>query len=114
MSSGFLGRLREWLHGKPATNTPAERRDATQLVATLLDGELRRLSDQDLGALIEVLLGTPTYRTALRGNARFLESVARRFAKTGEISYKQRYAIYNVLERAYPHNLAAGLLRPRQ
>jgi hypothetical protein len=32
--------------------------------------------------------------------------VSAQYSKKGTISDKQRQAIYNVLERAYPHNLA--------
>jgi hypothetical protein len=106
--SGFLGALRDWLYRKPATPS-SPKRDAVELISKLTSGELRRLSDDELNQLIRVLLTTAGHRTALRGNVRFLESVTNGYAKRGSFTFKQRQAVYNILERAYPHNLAAEL-----
>ena len=108
--SGLFAVLRGWLYSKPVDRaTP--RRDAVELIGKLSSGELRRLSDEDLNGLIVTLVSTPGHRTALRGNVRFLESVAKGYEKRGSFTFKQRYALYNILERAYPHNLAAELRR---
>jgi hypothetical protein len=87
------------------------RADAPRLVDRIVNGGLRQLSDAELMQVVVTLLNTPTYRTALRGNARFLESVSTSYAKKRSISMRQREALYNILERAYPHNLIVELLR---
>jgi hypothetical protein len=105
----FLDRIRAWIGGRPTPHnehaSTKTARDPITLVKHLADGGLRRLSDAELAQLLGVLLGDPGYRVPLRGNAKFLESVERQYRRNGLLSYKQRQAIYNVLERAYPHNL---------
>lgn len=85
----------------------------TEVVKRFLNGDLRRMSDNELGLLLEHLLRDPAINRSLHGNARFIESVARGYRRHGRLSLKQRQALYNVLERALPHNVIAGLLRPR-
>lgn len=105
--TGLLVALRGWLYGNAAKVT--SRRDAVELIGKASSGELRRLTDQSLYDVIQVLLSVSGYRTALRGNVRFLESVSKSYTKRRRFTLKQRYALYNILERAYPHNLAAEL-----
>jgi hypothetical protein len=85
--------------------------DSPLLVDQIVNGGLRRLRDGDLVRVVSTLLNQPTYRAALRGNARFLESVTTSYAKKRAISMRQRDAISNILERAYPHNLIVELLK---
>lgn len=106
--SGFIGALRQWLYDRSAI-APSARRDAVELIGKSSSGQLRRLADEELAALVGTLLASREYRTALRGNVRFLDSVSKQYAKKRSFSLKQRYALYNILERAYPHNLAAEL-----
>ena len=107
----ILRRLRAWWNGNLGTTVAPEREQATTLIRKLAHGELRRLSDPELVDLAGVLLSTPHLREPLRGNARFLESVAAQYARKRTLSVKQRFALYNILERAYPHNLAVHLLK---
>lgn len=65
----------------------------------------------DLMELVDFVLTTPQLRCPLRGNTRFLDSVAAQYHRKLQLSPKQRQATYNVLERAYPHNVAAELKR---
>jgi hypothetical protein len=103
-----IDRVRAWIFGRSATESPREQnvaRHPVDLVRHLSDGGLRRLSDDELAQLLTLLLGDPAYRAPLRGNTKFLESVDRQYRRKRSLTYKQRQAIYNVLERAYPHNL---------
>ena len=84
---------------------------APRLVYRIVHGRLRLLSDGKLVQVVSTLLNQPTYRTPLRGNARFLKRVATSYAKKRAISMRQREAVYNILERAYPHNLIVELLK---
>lgn len=106
--SGFFGALRDWLYRRPTIGM-SPKRDAVELIGKLTAGDLRRLTDEELNDLISTLLKTSGHRTALRGNVRFLESVTKGYARRKSFTFKQRYAVYNILERAYPHNLAAEL-----
>ena len=87
------------------------RADAPRLADRIVNGGLRQLSDGELVQVVSTLLNQPTYRAALRGNARFLESVTTSYTKKRAISMRQREAVYNILERAYPHNLIVELLK---
>ena len=100
--------LRGMFRERPGTGVRA---DAPRLVDRIVSGGLRQLSDDELVQVVSTLLNQPTYRAALRGNARFLESVATSYAKKRAISMRQREAVYNILERAYPHNLIVELLK---
>ncbi len=110
----WLGELRTWLFGAPAPATPAARVDATALLEKLLHGSLRELGDPDLMQLVGAILDSPALQEGLRGNRRFMMSVHGRWQRLGRLSPKQRSAIFNILERAYPHNLAATMLRRRE
>lgn len=106
------GKLRGLYRGNASTRgATGIRSDAPQLVQRIVNGGIRKLSDADLMQVVSALLNHATYRAALRGNARFLESVSRSYAKKRTITMKQREALYNILERAYPHNLIVELLR---
>lgn len=109
--NAFVVRIREWLFGPIPVGRSSSRLIATSLIQQIAHGGLRSLSDERLMALVDLLLDNPGLRTALRGNARFLESVSRQYGKKRQISARQRQALYNILERAYPHNLAAELSR---
>ena len=76
----------------------------------LLHG-LGSLGTAELVELTEFLLTNRPLRRALRGNTRFLESVCAQYRRKGRLSGKQRTGVLNILERAYPHNLAAELQR---
>lgn len=104
-------RVREWLFGPVPTGHSSSKLIATSLIQQIAHGGIRSLSDDRLMAVVDLLLGDVGLRTALRGNARFLESVSAQYQKKQRISSKQRQALYNILERAYPHNLAAELSR---
>lgn len=108
----ILARLRQWLFNARPTVQREQRRDVTKLLQQLVEGQVRRVSDDDLIALVEELGADPRYKVALRGNTRFLRSVATHFARKRRLTMKQRYAVYNILERAFPRNLPADLLRP--
>lgn len=101
-------KLRGLFRERPKTGVRA---DASRLVDRIVNGGLRQLSDAELIQVVSTLVNQPTYRAALRGNARFLESVATSYAKKRAISMRQREATYNILERAYPHNLIVELLK---
>lgn len=109
--TGAMRRVLLRLFGSLAPPDPAGRRDATTLLRQLAEGQVRRLPDEDLVALIDELASDSRYKIALRGNTRFLGSVAKHYAKRRQITVKQRYAVYNILERAFPHNLPSDLLR---
>jgi hypothetical protein len=108
--------LRTWSRSpaaEPKRSAANAARNPIDLVRHLADGGLRRLSDDDLARLVAFLVSDPTYRTPLRGNAKFCESVTRQYERKRTLSYKQRQAIYNILERAYPHNLVVDAGRYR-
>lgn len=107
----LLQRLLNGLFGRRASVVTRTRRDIAALLKQLREGQVRRLKDEELIALVEELSHDPQYGSALRGNTRFLASVAARYAKRGAITIKQRYAVYNILERAFPHNLG-NAVRP--
>lgn len=102
----LIARLRVWLFGSVPAHGGKARSIGTALIHQIAHGGLRTLNDQQLVELVNYLLTSPPLRKPLRGNTRFLQSVSARHSKNGSISDKQRQAIYNVLERAYPHNLA--------
>ena len=104
--AAFLERIRTWLLGTVPHHGGAARRVGTALLAQLSTGGLRSLDTPALMELVNYLLTSPPLRRPLHGNTRFLQSVSAQYSKKGTISDKQRQAIYNVLERAYPHNLA--------
>lgn len=104
-------RLRRWLFGSIPAGTGRARSVGTTLIHQIAHGGLRALSDEELMELIDYLLTTPQLRRPLRGNTRFLGSVAAQYHRKRQLTSRQRQAIYNILERAYPHNLAAELRR---
>ena len=104
-------RLRLWLFGYTPPHGGGARRIGTALIDRIAHGHLQELTDDDLMLLVEYLITNRPLRTPLRGNTRFLDSVAAQYHRKGQISAKQRQAILNILERAYPHNLAAELRR---
>lgn len=107
--TGTILRIREWLFGPVRAGSGSPRLMATSLIQQIAHGGVRNLTDDHLMALVDLVLSHQGLRRGLRGNARFLESVSRQHARKGEISPRQRQAIHNILERAYPHNLAAEL-----
>ena len=104
-------RVRVWLFGTTPPHGGQARRIGVGLIGQITHGGLHSLSDPALMELVDYLLTTSQLRTPLRGNTRFLESVAAQYHRKQTISAKQRQAIHNILERAYPHNLAAELKR---
>ena len=102
-------RLREVFFGSASVRGVTGKSAATTLIDQIVHGGLRSLSDQRLMSLVDLLLGTPNMRIPLRGNTRFLDSVSHQWAKKATISPRQRNGILNILEKAYPHNLAAEL-----
>jgi len=107
----MLDRMRTWLFGRVPSGTGQARRIGTALLHQIAHGGVRELSEPDLMELVDYLLTTASLRSPLRGNTRFLSSVAAQYHKKRALSPKQRQAIYNILERAYPHNLAVELRR---
>ena len=105
----ILSFLRRFLFG----DRPGTRAGGVSLIGATTMGQLREVSDAELMLLVYRILGEPTYRTALRGNVRFMESVGRRYHGKRTITPKQRDAVIRILERAYPHNLAAILATSR-
>jgi hypothetical protein len=101
--------IREWLFGPVRASTTSPRMMATSLIQQIAHGGIRPLSDEHLMALVDMVLDDSGLRRGLRGNVRFLESVSQQYARKRQVSARQRQALYNVLERAYPHNLAAEL-----
>jgi hypothetical protein len=108
MSAGW-SRLQEWLFGTGSVKPRTTKATATQLIDQIAHGGVAVLSDERLMALVDLLLNEPGLRVALRGNVRFLGSVSRQWAKKSHISARQRQGVLNVVQRAYPHNLAAEL-----
>jgi hypothetical protein len=107
----MLERLRTWLFGNIPAHGGQARRLGTALIHQIAHGGLRTLKEEELMQMVDYLLTTPQLRYPLRGNTRFLESVAAQYHRKHELSPKQLQAVYNILERAYPHNLAAELKR---
>ena len=107
----MLTRLRAWLFGREPEGAGTARQVGTRLIHQISHGGLRDLGDSELMDLVDYLLTTPQLRYPLRGSTRFLQSVAAQYHRNRSISPKQRQGILNVLEQAYPHNLAAELKR---
>jgi hypothetical protein len=105
----MFDRLRRLLFGSISHSGRGARRVGTKLIDQIAHGELRTLDDSELMELVDYLLTRPQLRAPLRGNTRFLDSVAAQFHRKGCISSRQRQGVLNILERAYPHNLAAEL-----
>ena len=106
----LLGALRRFLFG----DRRGVRAGGVSLISATTLGELRSASDAELMLLVYRILGEPTYRSGLRGNVRFMESVGRQYHGKRTITPKQRAAVIRILERAYPHNLAAILAASSQ
>lgn len=106
-----LSRIKEWLFGTVPHHGGHARGVGTALIDRIANGGLRNLDESQLMDLVNFLLTTPQLRRPLRGNARFLQSVSSGYSRKRSISPAQRQAIYNILEKAYPHNLAAELGR---
>lgn len=107
----FLKSLREWLFGVQPDHGGHARRLGSELVAKLTSTGLAGLAPDQLVDLVEFLLTNSALRRPLRANTRFLQNVTSRYRRNGRLSAKQIQAIRNILERAYPHNLAAELTR---
>lgn len=110
-----LRRLKEALFGTMPGRTVGARRFGAEFLKRLTDGGIgvRELSDDDLMELVQYLLTNRSLRRPLQGNERFLSSVEGQYRKKGSISERQRTGILNVIERSYPHNLAAELRKKR-
>lgn len=106
-------RLKEWLFGRIPSRTVTPRKVGATLLKKLSeDGDgIRALTDSELMDLVTYLLTNRSLRRPLYGSTDFMSSVAAQYRKKGRISAKQRKGVLNVLERAYPHNLAAELRR---
>jgi hypothetical protein len=107
----LIGAVRDRLFGTKPRHGGEARRDVWRLLQAIDREGLRTLQDGDLMALVDQLLTIPQLRRPLRGNVRFLGSVARSYHRKGTITPRQRTGIENVLQRAYPHNVVAELLR---
>jgi hypothetical protein len=107
----WIVRLRDHLFGTRPRHGGGARAAGRSLLAALLDGQVARLDDRELMNLIDELLTHPQLRRPLRGNTRFLGSVARGFHRRHSLTPNQRVAVLRVLEKAYPHNLAGELRR---
>ncbi len=107
----ILRRLREMLFGSRVSHGGTARSFGKGMLQELETQGLCSLSDEDLISLVEYLLTHKELRRPLRGNARFLQSVAAQYRRRGNVTAKQRQGVLNVLERAYPHSLAAELMR---
>lgn len=106
----MFARLQRWLFGSGAArNSGSARRIGTALIHQIAHGGIRQLSDEELMELVDYLLTTPQLRKPLHGNSRFMNSVASQYHRKRKLSARQRQAIYNILEKAYPHNLAVEL-----
>ena len=108
---GFVARLRAWLFGSVPAHGGRARALATRLITQIAHGGLRTLTTDELMELVDFLLTNQPLRRPLRGNTRFLQSIAASYHKKRSLTPKQQQAVYNILERAYPHNLAAELKR---
>ncbi len=108
---GPLRRLKEFLFGRVPSQTVQPRQLGAALLRRLADGGISALTDDELMELVQYLLTNRSLRRPLQGSVNFMASVAARYRMKGEITPRQRQGILNVLERAYPHNLAAELRR---
>ncbi len=106
---GPFQRLRVWLFGSRSARPVTTRSTATALIDQIAHGGARSLPDSQLMQLVDLLVTQPGLRRGLRGNTRFLENVRAQFVKKQVISARQRQGLLNVIEKAYPHNLAAEL-----
>ena len=102
-------KLREVFFGSASVRGVTGKAAATTLIDQIVHGGLKSLPDEQLMALVGLLVTTPGMRTPLRGSVRFMDSVMRQWQKKRAISARQRQGILNILEKAYPHNLAAEL-----
>ena len=104
-------RIRAVLFGTIPSRGVTPRAFGASLLNKLADGEngLRNLTDDELMEVVQYLLTNRSLRRPLQGSEPFLTSVASHYRKRRDITPKQRIGIFNVLERAYPHNLAAEL-----
>lgn len=113
MKTPLVERIRVWLFGSKGSSLPpapgGSRGIATGLIHRIAHGGLRGITDAELMEVVDAILNDPGLYSGLYGNARFLGSVSRHWFRKGAISARQRQGILNVLERAYPHNLAARL-----
>jgi len=107
----LVSSIREFLFGYQPRHGGQARKVGTALIHQIAHGGLRDLDVDRLMELVDFLLTTPQLRRPLRGNTRFLGSVAARYHRNRQLTQRQIQAIYNILERAYPHNLAAELRR---
>jgi len=107
----LMERGTQFLFGSAAVRGQGARGFGVTLLNRLLedDNALRELSDVELVSLVEYLLTNRSLRRPLQGNVRFLQSVTVQFRRKGSMSLKQRGGVLNILERAYPHNLAHEL-----
>jgi hypothetical protein len=105
----MLDRWRTWLFGSTEVTRASIRQFGARLIEKIAMGGLQTLSDDELMAVVDRLLTSRSLRVPLRGNVRFLGSVAAQYHRKRTLTPKQRQAILNILERAYPHNLAAEL-----
>ena len=108
---GLFGRLRTWLFGSTPRHGGAARRIGVALIRQIAEGGVHALDDDDLMSLTGFIATTRELRIPLRGNRRFIDSVTVQYLRKRKISPAQRQAVLNILERAYPHNLAAELRR---
>jgi hypothetical protein len=104
-----LRRLRELLFGHTPMNHGTVRRRGAELLTAISDGDLERLRPDQLVDLTEVILTIGPLRKPLHGNTRFLQSVCSQYRKKGVLSPRQRRGMLNILQKAYPHNLAVDL-----
>lgn len=111
MAQGLWEGLRRFLFGATPRHGGEARVLAWRLVKTIEENGLLRLSDEELMDVVDHCLTIKQLRVPLRGNVRFLGSVAAQFHKRRSLSPKQRQGVLNVLQRAYPHNLVAELSR---
>lgn len=102
-------RFRVWLYGPTLGSAGSAKRDATELIARIAHRGLQGLSDEELMQVVEVVARRDELRVPLRGNVRFIDSVLAQWERKGSITLRQRVGLMNILERAYPHNLAAEL-----
>jgi hypothetical protein len=107
----WIRTLRVALFGTETRSGGSARKAGTRLVEAITTGGVRQLPDDLLMSLVDELLTIPQLRRPLRGNTRFLGSVAAQFHRKRALSPRQREGVLNVLERAYPHNLVAELTR---
>ena len=78
--------------------------DGHRILARFEQGEMRQLSDGELSLLVQSLISQQSGKHPLAGNQRFLHSVNKDYSTRGRFTIRQRYAIYNILDRAYAGN----------